>query len=113
MDLDSILKAKKYITSIRDENYVILDSFKKEIESNKDSKTSFSTLVYDNRIKNCDTILGALEKQIPKMVEIKKWEPARCPACDAKLSDSVGDGFYWHWAGKKICDCGQKLKWEE
>jgi len=113
LSIVDLLKAKKFITNIRDENYVKLDNFKKEIESNKDSKTSYSTLIYGTRIKNCNTILVALEKQIPKKVKIEKWEPARCPSCGEELSESIGDGFYRHWSGKKICDCGQRLNWEE
>lgn len=112
-NIKDLLDAKRYITNIRDENYVILDGFKKEIKTSKDKKTHFSTLIYDTRIKGCNTILEALEKQIPKKVKIEKWEPVRCPSCGEELSESIGDGYYRHWAGKKICDCGQKLDWEE
>ncbi len=111
--IDDILKAKKYITNIRDENYVILDGFKKEIKANEDGKTTYSTLVYDNRIKNCNTILEVLEKQIPKKPKIEPWSPALCPSCSEELSESVGDGYYKHWYNLKICDCGQRLMWEE
>lgn len=109
---DDILKAKKYITNIRDENYVILDAFRKEIEASKDSETYFNTLTYDNRIRNCNTILEALGKQIPTKPVIESWCPARCPTCDAELSENEGDGYYKHWYGVKICECGQKLEWE-
>ena len=111
MNTDDIQKAKKYITNIRDENYVILDGFKKEIKTNKDSKTSYNTLVYDNRIKNCNTILEALEKQIPLKPKIERWEPARCPSCEEPLSEHMGDGYYRHNYSLNICECGQKLKW--
>ena len=113
MNADNVLSAKKFITNIRDENYVILDGFKKEIEENADNKTSFSTIIYDNRIKNCNTILKILEKQIPKKPKIESWSPALCPSCMEELSESIGDGYYKHWYSKKICDCGQKLKWED
>jgi len=113
MNLDDILKAQKYITNIRDENVIVLDNFKKEIETNKDEKTSYNTLVYDNRIKNCNTILEALGKQIPKKPIIEKWNPARCPSCEESLSESAGDGYYRHNYCLNICDCGQVLKWEE
>lgn len=112
-NIDAILKAKKYITNIRDENYIRLNNFKKKIEANKDSKTTYNTLVYDNRIENCNTILEALEKQIPKKPIIKTWNPALCPSCGVELSESVGDGYDKHWYGMKICVCGQKLKWED
>lgn len=113
LSINDILKAKKYITNIRDKNQVVLDRFKKEIEANRDRKTMYSTLMYDNRLKNCNTILEALEKQIPKHPIIKPWAPALCPACGAELSELKGDGYYKHWYGLKICNCGQKLIWAE
>ena len=112
-DIDDIQKAIKYITSIRNESCVVLDNFKKEIEANKDSKTTYNTLVYDNRIANCYTILEVLGKAIPRMPIFENWCPARCPYCDAESSDSLGDGFYRHWYGLRFCDCGQPLKWED
>ena len=57
--------------------------------------------------------MSALEKQIPKKPIIESWSPARCPLCGSELSELLGDGYYKHWYGLKICECGQKLKWDE
>jgi len=59
-----------------------------------------------------DKAVKALEKQITKKPIIERWEPARCPSCDELLSEHLGDGYYKHWYGKYICDCGQKLNWD-
>jgi len=56
--------------------------------------------------------INALEKQIPQKPKIESWSPALCPTCEKELSESVGDGYYKHWYSMKICECGQKLKWE-
>lgn len=57
--------------------------------------------------------IAALEKQIPKKVIIEPWNPARCPSCNCELSESLGDGYYKHHITKKVCECGQKLDWED
>lgn len=57
--------------------------------------------------------IAALEMQIAKKPIIEPWSPARCPNCDCELSESIGDGYYKHWYGLNICECGQKLKWED
>lgn len=60
--------------------------------------------------------IEALEKQLPKKVEVKEWSPARCPSCGAELSESLGDGYYRHPTFLKRCpnvDCGQRLDWSE
>lgn len=57
--------------------------------------------------------IEALDKQIPKKPKIKKWEPALCPTCEKELSEHLGDDYYKHYYGKTICECGQKLKWDE
>jgi len=44
MNIEDILNAQKYITNIRDENVIVLDDFKKEIEANKNTKTHYNTL---------------------------------------------------------------------
>jgi len=58
-----------------------------------------------------DLAIKALEKQIPKKPIMGKWNPARCPSCDEALSESAGDGYYRHNSFLDICDCGQKLNW--
>lgn len=55
--------------------------------------------------------IKALEKQIPKKPIIRSWDAAKCPSCNAELSDAVGDGYYKHWEHLKVCNCGQKLDW--
>ena len=57
--------------------------------------------------------IEALEKQIPKKPIIERWSPSLCPSCKEELSESMGDGYYKHWTSKNICDCGQKLKWDD
>lgn len=58
-----------------------------------------------------DMAMEALDKQIPIRPIMKSWCPAYCPLCHAELSESKGDGYYKHYTNLKICDCGQKLKW--
>lgn len=59
--------------------------------------------------------IEALEKQIPKMVEVHAWNPAKCPSCGIELSESIGDGYYKHSTSLEVCpnvECCQRLKWE-
>jgi hypothetical protein len=56
--------------------------------------------------------IQALDKQIPKEPIIESWSPALCPSCGAELSELIGDGYYKHHYGQTICECGQKLKWD-
>lgn len=61
-----------------------------------------------------DRAIEALEKQLPKRVEVKEWSPARCPSCGIELSEALGDGYYRHPTFLKRCpneDCGQLLDW--
>jgi hypothetical protein len=59
-----------------------------------------------------DTAMDALEKQIPKKPIMRPYTSAICPACKIELSESKGDGYYSHPYTLKICNCGQKLKWD-
>lgn len=55
----------------------------------------------------------ALEKQIPKKVQIKRWNPARCPSCGMELSEDCGDGYYRHPTFLEVCpnvECCQRLE---
>ena len=66
------------------------------------------TMVADN----ARTAIEALEKQLPKRVEVEEWNPARCPSCGIELSEALGDGYYRHPTFLKRCpneDCGQLL----
>lgn len=69
----------------------------------------------DERIKTAfDLAIQALEKQVPKKVEIKHWSPAHCPTCGHTLSESQGDGYYSHPTFLERCPnvgCCQRLKW--
>lgn len=61
-----------------------------------------------------DMAIEALEKQIPKKVDIPKWSPAKCPNCGRELSVSLGDGYYQHPTFLEVCpnvECCQRLKW--
>lgn len=67
-------------------------------------------------VEHCNIAIEALEKQLPRKVEIKEWSPSVCPCCGYELSESVGDGFYKHPTFLERCpnpDCGQKLDWSE
>lgn len=64
----------------------------------------------DDEVK--DMAIEALEKQIPKKPIIRPWDSAKCPSCNAELSEDLGDGYYKHWKYLKVCDCGQRLDWE-
>ena len=62
-----------------------------------------------------DIAVEALEKKVPKRVNISSWSPARCPSCGEYLSESLGDGYYNHFEYLKICpneECCQRLVWE-
>jgi len=58
-----------------------------------------------------DLAIVALEKQIPSKPKITNWNPALCPSCNEELSESIGDGYYHHYTNLKVCECGQKLRW--
>lgn len=63
----------------------------------------------------CAVAIKALEKQVPKKVEIKHWSPAHCPTCGHTLSESQGDGYYSHPTFLERCpnvECGQRLQWK-
>ena len=56
-----------------------------------------------------------MNKQIPKLIELKPWSPARCPTCGHVLSESQGDGYYSHPTFLERCpnvECSQRLKWD-
>jgi len=59
-----------------------------------------------------DLAISALEKQIPRKPKITDWNPALCPTCNEELSEHLGDGYYHHHTNLKVCECGQKLKWD-
>lgn len=66
--------------------------------------------------EDLDMAIEALEKQIPKKVQIKRWTPARCPSCGVELSESCGDGYYRHPTFLEVCpnvECCQRLDWSE
>lgn len=87
-DLKRLNKAKRYITNIRDENFAILDNFKAEIEEDERGKTSYSVLVYENRVNNCYTILEALNKQLPRERYFDGVDTYICPTCDEEVEDT-------------------------
>lgn len=86
------------------------------IEVLTDKNTSIGTLKCDDtawrKLKPAiDTAVEALKKQIPTEPIRKSWELPRCPSCGTALGEWLGDGYTKDWESKKVCDCGQKLKW--
>jgi hypothetical protein len=59
--------------------------------------------------------IETLKKQIPKIpiIEHGEYSPALCPSCKEELSKHLGDGYYEHRYMLRICECGQKIKWDE
>ena len=56
----------------------------------------------------------AVEKQKPKKIIIRDWNPTECPTCGHELSTSLGDGYYKHPTFLKMCpNCGQMIRWSE
>ena len=56
----------------------------------------------------------AVEKQKPKKIIIRDWNPTKCPTCGHELSTSLGDGYYKHPTFLKRCPkCGQTIQWED
>lgn len=56
----------------------------------------------------------AVKKQRAKKPIIKPWCPAICPMCGEELSESLGDGYYKHLKGLKVCPkCFQRLDWSD
>lgn len=55
----------------------------------------------------------AVEKQKPKKIIIRNWNPTYCPTCGHELSTSLGDGYYKHPTFLERChECGQAISWE-
>lgn len=56
----------------------------------------------------------AREKQKPKKIIIRDWNPTKCPTCGHELSTSLGDGYYKHPTFLERCpNCGQVIQWKE
>lgn len=56
----------------------------------------------------------AVEKQKPKKIIIRNWNPTKCPTCGHELSTSLGDGYYKHPIFLERCpECGQAIQWDE
>lgn len=67
-----------------------------------------------SKIGTVEECREAMEKQKPKKVIIKPWEPSICPTCGMELSKSLGDGYYKHWMNLRRCTrCGQAIQWDE
>lgn len=67
----------------------------------------------EKAIAHNEKAVEALKKQIPAEPIRKSWELPRCPSCGAALGEWLGDGYTKDWESKKVCDCGQKLKWHD
>ena len=79
------------------------------IERVKNQESIVNSLEQDEKC----IILMALKKQIPAEPIRKSWELPRCPSCGAALGEWLGDGYTKDWESKKVCDCGQKIKWHD
>ena len=95
-----------------------IELIKQEIQTLEDLGEVVSIIEEKKKkhIELYNTVIEALEKQLPKKVEVKEWSPARCPSCGTELSESLGDGYYRHSTFLKRCpnvDCGQRLDWSE
>lgn len=61
-----------------------------------------------------EEVRDAVERQKPKKVVIKPWDPAVCPRCGKELSEHMGDGYYSHPTFLERCpdpNCAQRLEW--
>jgi len=76
-------------------------------------KSNYPSERYTMLREALDLAVELMELQIPKSPIIKSWNPAFCPNCKSELSEDLGDGYYKHYYIKEICECGQKLNWEE
>lgn len=52
-------------------------------------KSNYPTSGYYMLCEALDIAIEALEKQLPKKVEVKEWSTARCPSCGTELSESL------------------------
>ena len=96
-----IIKALNFITNLRDENYVKLDSMKKSIQD-KNNKTTYNTGVYDGRIENCNTVLEALEKQVPyKLTQLDKETLTGICKC-GRVTEVIDCDHYCKYCGQKV-----------
>lgn len=84
---------------------------KETIEDFKEIVLMSSAMGFDITSGQCDLIIEALEKQLPKRVVDKSLVKdngsvlgsiGRCPNCKEIIDD-----------GTIVCDCGQKLDWSE
>ena len=63
--------------------------------------------LYGKRIQAFENAISALEKQIPKKVEIYDDDcRADCPVCGREFENNVND-----WGCQHCQDCGQALDW--
>ena len=84
-----------------------------EMSQNADFMSRDCVMKTRANIYSYNLAIQALEKQIPKRPIIEPWNPALCPSCGTELSDFECDGYYTHWKGLTMCECGQALDWEE
>ena len=76
-------------------------------------KESYAQYINTSDLQDAiDLAITALEKQIPRKPIITNWNPALCPSCNEELSEHLGDGYYHHHTNLKVCECGQKLRWD-
>lgn len=80
------------------------------------ARTAISALKEMQQYREIGTVeecREAVEKQKPKKIIIRDWNPTKCPTCGHELSTSLGDGYYKHPTFLKRCPkCGQTIQWE-
>ena len=107
MDEKKVREAIERMRKMRDAYNATLRSLPQKTRERSD---------YNNYVDAFLVAIEALEKQLPKKVEIKEWSPAICPSCGYELSEDLGDGYYRHPKFLERCpnpDCGQRLDWSE
>ena len=108
----------------RKEAFDVAISALKEIQLYKDNKLCLipedvysrqcSELDAYKEIGTVEECREAVEKQKPKKIIIRDWNPTECPTCGHELSTSLGDGYYKHPTFLKMCpNCGQMIRWSE
>lgn len=84
------------------------------IKRNKTLERMIDECMEYERIGTLEECREAVEKQKPKKIIIRDWNPTKCPTCGHELSTSLGDGYYKHPTFLKRCpECGQAIQWDE
>lgn len=122
MDADKILMFRGEIKMDEQKVRDAIKYFKKEIDFAEKRKSDCSEImlsVFEDEIDTVNTVIEALEKQLPKKPKEMKYKPLRdsgwkyeCPTCRGACGENV-----YHYDITKdemyCTTCGQKLDWSE